>query len=156
MQGHLSFVLIIVLLTQALLPAGAIPGKTAGDGALSGTSYFLPDGLGSVRQVANASGMVGDPWAFDPFGNPIGSSGSSVYGFAGEWTDGSGLQYLRVRYYSPEQGRFITRDPFPGYMKQPSTLNPYVYSINNHNVSINFSIAMQRTIEFFDYHVKDQ
>jgi len=25
-------------------------------------------------------------------------------------TDPSGLQYLRVRYYSPEQGRFISRD----------------------------------------------
>ena len=97
----------------------------------SGTGYFLPDGLGSVRQVANASGMVGDPWAFDPFGNPVGSSGSSPYGFAGEWTDGTGLQYLRARYYSPEQGRFITRDPFPGYLNQPSTLNPYIYGLND-------------------------
>ena len=97
----------------------------------SGTGYFLPDGLGSVRQVANASGVVGDPWAFDPFGNPVGSSGSSPYGFAGEWTDGTGLQYLRARYYSPEQGRFITRDPFPGYLNQPSTLNPYIYGLND-------------------------
>jgi RHS repeat-associated protein len=89
--------------------------------------------MGSVRQVANASGMVGDPCAFDPFGNPIGSSGNnpSHYGYAGEWTDGTGLQYLRARYYSPAQGRFITQDPFPGYLNQPSTLNPYTYVTND-------------------------
>lgn len=99
----------------------------------SGTGYFLPDGLGSVRQVANAGGMVGDPWAFHPFGNPLGSSRNnpSHYGYAGEWTDGTGLQYLRARYYSPEQGRFITQDPFPGFMTQPSTLNPYAYALND-------------------------
>jgi len=97
----------------------------------SGKGYFLPDGLGSVRQIANASGMAGDPWAYDPFGGSIGSSGSSAYGFAGEWTDGTGLQYLRARYYSPEQGRFITRDPFPGILTQPSSLAPYPYALNN-------------------------
>jgi len=99
----------------------------------SGTGYFLPDGLGSLRQLANASGMVGEPWAYDPFGNPLGSSGNnpSNYGYAGEWTDGTGLQYLRARYYAPAQGRFITRDPFPGYLNQPSTLHPYVYVTND-------------------------
>jgi len=94
------------------------------------TGTFLPDGLGSVRQIANASGMVGQPWAYDPFGNPLGNP-PSHYGFAGEWTDGTGLQYLRARYYSPAQGRFITQDPFPGYMTQPSTLNPYTYVTND-------------------------
>lgn len=96
-----------------------------------GTGTFLPVGLGSVRQVANTSGMVGEPWAYDPFGNPLGASGSSAYGYAGKWTDGTGLQYLRARYYSPEQGRFITRDPFTGYLNQPSTLNPYAYVTND-------------------------
>ena len=53
------------------------------------------------------------------------------YGYAGEWTDASGLQYLRARYYSPAQGRFLTKDPFPGFLSQPTTLNPYAYVANN-------------------------
>ena len=56
---------------------------------------------------------------------------SSGYGYAGEWTDASGLQHLRARYYSPNQGRFITKDPFPGILSQPASLNPYLYALNN-------------------------
>ncbi len=71
--------------------------------------------------------------AFDPFGNTLGLSGwgESNYGYAGEWTDGSGLQYLRARYYSPTQGRFLTKDPFPGMLTQPASLTPYVYALNS-------------------------
>jgi len=86
-----------------------------------------------MQLMTGTGGMVGEPWAYDPFGNPLGSSGNnpSQYGYAGEWTDTSGLIYLRARYYSPEQGRFITRDPFPRYLNQPSTLNPYIYGLND-------------------------
>jgi RHS repeat-associated protein len=97
------------------------------------SDYFLTDGLGSVRQLANQSGSVSFGQAFDPFGNSIGRSGQggSSYGYAGEWTDNSGLQNLRARYYSPTQGRFLTKDPFSGFLNQPSTLNAYAYATNN-------------------------
>ncbi len=55
----------------------------------------------------------------------------SSYGYAGEWTDSSGLQYLRARYYSPATGRFISKDPFPGLLTQPASLTPYVYALNS-------------------------
>jgi len=55
----------------------------------------------------------------------------SSYGYAGEWTDSSGLQYLRARYYSPTQGRFTSKDPFPGLLTQPASLTPYVYALNS-------------------------
>jgi RHS repeat-associated protein len=97
------------------------------------TETFLPDGLGSVRQLANQNGSLSFGQAFDQFGNSIGQSGqgSSSYGYAGEWTDGTGLQILRARYYSPAQGRFLTKDSFSGFQNQPSTLNPYAYTTNN-------------------------
>jgi RHS repeat-associated protein len=97
------------------------------------SDYFLTDGLGSVRQLANQSGSVTFGQAFDPFGNSIGQSGlgGGNYGYAGEWTDGSGLQNLRARYYSPAQGRFLTKDSFSGFLNQPSTLNAYAYTTNN-------------------------
>jgi RHS repeat-associated protein len=97
------------------------------------TETFLPDGLGSVRQLADQNGSVIFGQAFDPFGNSIGQSGlgGSSYGFAGEWTDGTGLQNLRARYYSLAQGRFLTKDSFSGFSDQPSTLNAYAYATNN-------------------------
>jgi RHS repeat-associated protein len=55
----------------------------------------------------------------------------SSYGYAGEWTDASGLQYLRARYDAPQQGRFVTRDPFPGILTEPASLTPYTYALNN-------------------------
>ena len=66
-------------------------------------AYHLPDALGSVRQLADASGAISHAQAFEPYGESLAAFGSlaSSYGFAGEWTDGTGLQYLRARYYAP-------------------------------------------------------
>jgi RHS repeat-associated protein len=99
----------------------------------SRTDYFLPDALGSVRQLTTQDGNVGLTQSFYPFGNPFNAMGpgASNYGYAGEWTDTTGLQFLRARYYAPSQGRFLTHDPFPGSLNQPATLNPYVYAVNN-------------------------
>jgi RHS repeat-associated protein len=101
----------------------------------SGTSteYFVYDGLGSVRQVLDGSGSVLFTQAFDPYGNPDASTGtdSTSFGFTGEQTDANGLIFLRARYYDPKQGRFFTRDPFPGSTDYPATLNPYIYGLNN-------------------------
>lgn len=52
---------------------------------------------------------------------------TSVYGFAGEQTDATGLVYLRARYYEAGQGRFITRDMWEGDYEQPLSLNRWNY-----------------------------
>jgi RHS repeat-associated protein len=95
----------------------------------AGSEYFLPDALGSVRQVVDASGTIVRTQSFDPYGNLLNSNGSTLtsYGFTGEWTDVTGLQYLRARYYSPVTGGFLSRDPFSGSLNQPATLNAYSY-----------------------------
>ncbi len=52
--------------------------------------------------------------------------------FTGEaWDAGVELLYLRARYYQPEVGRFITKDPWGGTVWQPGTLKRYVYAANN-------------------------
>jgi RHS repeat-associated protein len=55
------------------------------------------------------------------------------YGFTGRERDQeSGLMYYRARYYIPEVGRFLQRDPHPGRLAAPITLNnSYVYSGND-------------------------
>lgn len=57
--------------------------------------------------------------------------GPSSYAFAGEWRDVSGLDYLRARYYAPWQGRFITKDVWPGDYARPLTLNQWNYVVSN-------------------------
>ncbi len=72
----------------------------------SGNWYFyLADGLGSTMAVVNASGVVQDSYTYDVYGVPT-KTGSlaNEFDFAGQQTDGTGLQYLRARYYDPATG----------------------------------------------------
>jgi RHS repeat-associated protein len=94
------------------------------------TEYFLTDALGSARQLVDAGGDVQSAVSYAPFGAPL-TDGNSSYGFAGEWQDPTGLVYLRARFYSPELGIFLSRDPFPGFLTQPASLSPYQYAFNN-------------------------
>ncbi|MEN4013094.1 MAG: AHH domain-containing protein [Bellilinea sp.] len=36
-----------------------------------------------------------------------------------------------ARYYAPQWGQFLTRDPFPGLLSHPATQAPYPYALNN-------------------------
>ena len=99
----------------------------------SGTwGYILPDHLGSVRIETDALGQVTVARHFDPFGVPMQADGGSPFGYTGEWWESHAeLLYLRARYYAPEVGRFISKDPFPSFDTSPQTLNAYQYVVNN-------------------------
>ncbi|MEJ2266879.1 MAG: RHS repeat-associated core domain-containing protein [Anaerolineales bacterium] len=99
-----------------------------------GAEYFLADALGSVRQLADSAGGVKLSKVYEPFGGGLNSSGAGAtsYGFTGEWTDSYiELVYLRSRYYSPETGRFLTKDVWPGDYIRPSSLNGWNYVEGN-------------------------
>jgi RHS repeat-associated protein len=52
--------------------------------------------------------------------------------FTGQQLDSeTAFYYLRARYYDPSTGRFLTRDPFGGFLVNPQTLNRYPYSVND-------------------------
>ncbi len=95
--------------------------------------YFGADGLGSVRQIFDASAQVVGSSRYDPFGNVMSQGGTtSVFAFAGEQYDSAtGLTYLRARYYSAAQGRFTTRDTWEGDQLSPLTLNAWNYTNGN-------------------------
>jgi len=97
-----------------------------------GFVYHLPDALGSVRQLTNASGAVTLAKSYEPFGSVLSSSGSAVsrYGFTGEQQE-SGLVYLRARFYASGAGRFTSRDVWPGDVNQPLSYNGWLYGLNN-------------------------
>ena len=92
--------------------------------------YYLCDALGSTRFLAGPSASLSEPWTYDAFGRlSAGASGStSHYAFASERVDPeSDLIFLRARYYDPDIGRFITKDPL-GYS---AGFNAYLYCGNN-------------------------
>ncbi len=91
--------------------------------------YFLGDALGSVRQLADRNGNITLAMDYDPYG--AGRSEQTHYGFAGEYTDASGLVYLRARYYAPQMGRFLTRDMWEGDANTPASLNRFNYAHSN-------------------------
>jgi len=102
-------------------------------GKQSGMFYYLTDHLGSVYYVTDAKANIINSYDYDEFGvvttkNEHLYLGSKLYntkGFTGEpqHQEEDGLIYLRQRYYSPETGRFITRDKF--------LVPSFVYCLNN-------------------------
>jgi RHS repeat-associated protein len=95
------------------------------------TSFYGYDGAGSVRQLTNSAGAVTDEYEYDAYGNSFTKVGSTPnnYLYRGEQYDTDlGLYYLRARYYNPNTGRFMSRDPEDGKIKIPATLHKYLYA----------------------------
>lgn len=100
----------------------------------NGTSYYhLPDSLGSTMATVDGSGGVTDTYDYDVFGNTRSETGSqsNEFKFDGEQFDPGGFTYLRARYYDPETGRFLSRDPLPGIPGLPGSQNRYPYALGN-------------------------
>jgi|GEM_PF-4554945 len=70
---------------------------------------------------------------YDPYGSLIQSFGASNarLGYAGEYTDPSGLVYLRARYMNPALGVFLSKDPFAGWTQRVMSRNGYTYAEGN-------------------------
>jgi RHS repeat-associated protein len=74
---------------------------------------------------------VTDSYEYDAFGNSFTKQGATPnnYLYRGEQFDSDlGLYYLRARYYNPNSGRFMSRDPEDGKAKDPKTLHKYLYA----------------------------
>jgi RHS repeat-associated protein len=91
--------------------------------------YYLRDALGSVTSIINTDEKLLAEYQYDAYGviKKITENLENPYTFTGrEYDVETGLYYYRARYYSPEIGRFTTRDPIPTL-----ELSPYVYVENN-------------------------
>jgi trimeric autotransporter adhesin len=89
-------------------------------------TYLVTDRLGSVRGTVNSSGALTGTTSYDAWGNPETAGGltaTTPFGYAGGYTDPTGLLYLLNRYYNPALGQFISVDP-----AITETLQPYAYA----------------------------
>jgi len=96
--------------------------------------YYHYDGLGSVRSMSDSKESIKTIYFYDAFGQTRKEMGhvDNDFRFTGEQMDDeTGLIYLRARYYDPGTGRFITKDPFTGFISDTQSLNRYSYVKNN-------------------------
>jgi len=104
------------------------------DGTASATYLPTFDGGGNVTGLVDAaSGAVAATYAYDPFGNLLATTGSqsavdaNPFRFSTKYFDSeTGLYYYGYRYYSPQIGRWMTRDP----MQEGGGVNVYAF-VNN-------------------------
>jgi RHS repeat-associated protein len=98
----------------------------------SGTlSYYQPDGNMNERTLTDQSGTISDQYSYDAYGKTTHASGSNAnpYQYKGQQYDSATALYnLRARYYTPTQGRFLSRDTASFDTKNPVELNRYVYT----------------------------
>ena len=96
-------------------------------------NFMMTDALGSVRGVVDSGGALIGTASYDAWGNPETAGGlASItpFGYAGGYTDPTGLIYLLARYYDPQTGQFISVDSLLGQSNEP-------YSYANNDPVIN-------------------
>jgi RHS repeat-associated protein len=98
------------------------------------TNYFIWDGHGSTRLLADAGGNTVNVFAYDAYGTLIASNGvpGTAYLYGGQQFDGDlGLYDNRARYLNVGTGRFWTSDSYEGNNEDPLSLHKYLYCKGN-------------------------
>jgi RHS repeat-associated protein len=113
--------------------ANELIGQKRGTDVSFVTDYYLLDGQGSVRGLTGDTGTLTQEYTYDTFGKlTSGDASKSAYLYTGQQYDGATELYsLRARYYSPQQGRFLSQDTWQVDYQNPMELNRYGYSTNN-------------------------
>ena len=119
------------------------------------TSTVIRDRLGSIRGLTDGTGAVTDTYQYDAYGAPSGGTGTTSLPFGWEghlYDEDFGVYYAQARWYDPDAGRFLSRDPAPGRADAPLTLHPYLYGrgdpIHWVDPTGDFAISMSFAISF--------
>ncbi len=93
------------------------------------SEFYSTDALGSSLALTDATGAAQTTYTYEPFGKTtIAGTSSNPFQYTGRENDGTGLYYLRARYYYPRLQRFVSEDPIR--LRSGST-NFYAYARNN-------------------------
>jgi RHS repeat-associated protein len=100
----------------------------------NGNYYIITDYLGTPAQMYDAKGKVTWETELDIYGRVRKFTGSSLsdcpFRYQGQYHDEeTGLYYNRFRYYSPDEGIYISQDPI-GLEGNNPTLYGYVKDVN--------------------------
>jgi RHS repeat-associated protein len=101
-----------------------------------GNLVYVFDQMGSTLALVGRNGEVTDSYAYSPYGQPLGQTGSTInpfrhHGRHGAMDDGLGLVNMRARRYVPSLLRFSGRDFMFGDARFGQTLNRYSFTEDN-------------------------
>ncbi len=91
------------------------------------------DGNGNVTTLVNAAtGAIASSYEYDPFGNTLKATGdyanTNPFRFSTKYTDQeSGLLYYGFRFYNPQTGKWLTKDP----LEETGGINLYAFNTND-------------------------
>ncbi|WLE97264.1 MAG: RHS repeat-associated core domain-containing protein [Candidatus Electrothrix communis] len=121
-------------LSQSLQGAGSIGGILARvDHGTDKVHLYFYDANGNVGQLLDsADGSVVAAYEYAPFGGMTSAMGSyaetNPFRFSSKYADDTtGLYYYGYRYYSPDTGRWLSRDP----IGEDGGVNLYGFIVNN-------------------------
>lgn len=121
-------------LSDSLEGAGGVGGLLASVDHTDNTQHFFSyDGNGNVGQLVDATtGYIAAHYEYDPYGNEILAAGEeaeeNTFRFSTKYYDtDSRFYYYGYRYYLPEMGRWLTRDP----IGEEGGLNLYAFVGND-------------------------
>jgi len=115
--------------------------------------YYHTDHISNVVALTDETEIITDRYAYTPFGVPAGIEGATSNPFTyvgglGVMAEADGLYFMRARFYDPDSGRFLSKDPIEGRIEVPSTLNLYTYSVGNPVVKIDPSGKVTQVSSF--------
>jgi len=96
--------------------------------------HYHVDRVGSTLALTSAAGAVTDAYAYTPYGELLGRTGTSAQPFTyvgayGVRSEPAAILYhMRARYYDPLTARFLSREPIWPVLGQPRGLDPYQYA----------------------------
>ena len=96
--------------------------------------YYHTNDVGNVVALTDPNEQVTDQYAYTPFGlltqqgttpNPF-----TFVGGLGVMAEADDLYFMRARFYDPDTGRFLGKDPVEGVFADPGSFHRYVYAFN--------------------------
>ena len=121
-----------------------------------GTAWYLTDHLGTIHDIANASGQVANHIDYNSFGRILAQTNPAFgdrFTFTGrEWDPELDLYYYRARFYDPSLGRFVSQDPL-GFAA--GDVNFYRY-VGNQVLSATDPTGELAIVERIVRYIKDQ
>ena len=82
----------------------------------SNTNYYDADALGSTVGLTGTTGSYVNSYSYLPFGENVTKveGVANPFEYVGQWgvtNEANGLDFMRARFYTPSEGRFISSDP---------------------------------------------
>jgi RHS repeat-associated protein len=94
-------------------------------------TYYYADTQGSILATADSAGAITSSPDYRSFGRAVGGV-SEGPAYTSHFDDGdTGLVYMKARFYDPDIGRFLSRDPVAVAAGDLNSVNRFAYVGNN-------------------------